>query len=464
MPFPKGFLWGSSTNAQQFEGGRNEGGVGVSIADIRLNQGMFANPNANFADFKVASNHYHHVEEDISLLGKMGFGIYRFSMAWTRIFPNGDEKHPNEEGLAFYDRILTQLEKYNIQPICTLYAYDMPANLSKNCKGFTEREIIEYFCRYVQTVATRFKGRIKYYVPFNEQNAAALGMTEYMTGYKPKDAVESFLGEHHGVLCWALATRIIHTCDPLAKVAGNNLGVTFYPATCNPKDVEACDEIRQSVYYDYGDIYCRKIYNHHFQNKFGIDVSNYIQNGDMDILTGAEPDFFSFTCYSSAIIQAKTEEQKGNQGAFSRLQNQYVDRNEWGWEIDPYAIKSMIKDYWHRYRMPILVLENGLAHRDGISPDGRIHDNYRIKYFRDYITRMREAVDEGVEMIGYCTWSAIDLYSTHEGFSKRYGLIYVDRENDYKRIPKDSFYWYRKCIASNGSDLSDITEADYKLD
>ncbi|MDR1643858.1 MAG: glycoside hydrolase family 1 protein, partial [Clostridiales bacterium] len=415
MPFPKDFLWGSSTNAQQFEGGRDKGGAGVSIADIRVNAGPFANAEANFSDFKTASDHYGHLDEDIALLGKLGLKTYRFSMAWTRIFPNGDEDSPNEEGLAFYDRMLSALEKEGIVPICTLYAYDMPAKLSEKCKGFCDREIVKHYCRFVETVATRFKGRIKYYIPFNEQNSLALGMVEYVSGYEPKDAREEFLGEHNSVLCWALATRIIHDCDPLAKVAGNNLGLTLYPATCDPKDVEACDETWQTIFYDYGDIFCRKQYNHHFLNKRGFDARELIAPGDLEILSRAEPDFLSFTCYSSALVKAG----KKREGYLSAVQNPYVSRTEWGWEIDPYALKRMLNEYWHRYQMPLLVLENGLGHRDTLSPDGQIHDESRIEYLRGYISRMKEAVEEGVEMIGYCTWSAFDLYSTHEGFNKR---------------------------------------------
>jgi len=449
--FPEGFLWGSSTNAQQFEGGWNEGGKGVSIADIRVIPGM--PEEACFDEFKTAADHYNHYKEDISYYGKMGFGIYRFTIAWARIFPNGNDKQPNEVGLAFYDAILTELERYNIQPVVTLYAYDMPLKLQKDYNGWMSRQIVEDYLRYVETVVTRFKGRVKYWVPFNEQNFIILDQ-EYMTGYKAKDKKEIFRMTHHFNLAYAKATKLIHKIDPKAKTGGNIGNTCVYPYSCNPKDVEAADQFAFALGYSFGDIFVHKKYSKFFLKPYEeYDLSDIILDGDMDIISGSEPDFLSLTYYMSSAIKSV-----GDNKAFAidsmKSANPYVEQTEWDWNIDPYGFKHYLMDFYHRYQIPILILENGLGHRDKVEADGSIIDDYRIEYLKDHIERMKEAVEEGVEIIGYLTWSAIDLYSTREGLGKRYGFVHVDIEDNMKRRPKKSLYWYKKVIATNGRDLS----------
>jgi len=446
--FSKDFLWGSSTNAQQFEGAWNEGGKGVSIADVRVIPGMPV--DANFDEFKMAAQHYHNFKEDIAYYGEMGFEIYRFTIAWSRIFPNGNDEEANEEGLAFYDDILTELEKYNIKPVVTLYAYDMPVNLLKEYNGWMSRQCVKDYLKYVETVLTRYKGRVKYWVPFNEQNCLAFDQ-EYMTGYSAKNKKEVFQIEHNFNLAYAQTTRLVHKIDSEAKTGGNICNTCVYPYSCNPKDVEAADEFAQIFGYSFADIFVRKQYTKFYLKQFeGYDIYDIILDGDMDIIASSEPDFLSLTYYMSSAIKAG-----GKEISLESIKsaNPYVKQTEWGWNIDSYGFKHFLVDFYHRYQIPILILENGLGHRDKVEEDGSIIDDYRIEYLKTHIERMKEAVVEGVDIIGYLTWSATDLYSTREGFEKRYGFVHVDKDSNLKRTPKKSFYWYKKVISSNGEDL-----------
>lgn len=450
--FPAGFLWGSSTNAQQFEGGADEGGKGVSIADVRTDRAGIGTADSNWADFKVASDHYHRYTEDIALYGEMGFRIYRFTMSWTRVFPHGNDEQPNEEGLAFYDAMLSELEKHDIAPVVTLYAYDLPQALVDQYGGWLNRRIVDDYLRYVRTVVERFKGRVKYWVPFNEQNAIIIDQY-YMTGVVPKDRTEVAAITHHFSLAWARATALVHQIDPAAKIGGNICNTCVYPFSCDPRDVEAADEFTQSWGYAFGDLFVRKQYSGFFRHLFAdADLASVIDRGDLDVIAAAEPDFLSITYYMSNTIRHDAEGVAGI-GALLATKNPYLPTTEWGWGIDPYGFKHFLVDFWHRYQTPLLILENGLGHRDVVEPDGTVDDSYRIDYLRDHITRMKEAIDLGVQLIGYLTWSATDLYSTREGFEKRYGFVHVDKTDGLRRRRKKSFTWYQQVIATNGADL-----------
>lgn len=450
--FPDDFKWGSSTNAQQFEGGSTEGGKGPSIADVRGAGVGGADADAGFADFGTASDHYHRFAEDIELYGEIGFQIYRFTMAWSRIFPNGNDAEPNEEGLAYYDAMLTELERHNIEPVVTLYAYDLPVALIDQYGGFTSRQVIDDYLRYVETVVRRFKGRVKYWVPFNEQNAI-ISDYEYMCGSQPQSPTEALAITHNFSLAWARATTLIHQIDPEAKTGGNVCNTCFYPNSCDPKDVEAADEQAASWGYAFGDLFTRGQYSGYFRHTFkDADFDAVVLPGDLEAISAADPDFLSITYYMSSPISASGGAGEGPIGAL-KSPNPHVPQTEWGWNIDPYGFKHFIMDFWHRYQKPLLILENGLGHRDTLEPDGAIHDEYRIEYLRQHIQRMGEAVGLGAQIIGYLTWSATDLYSTREGFEKRYGFVYVDKDNQLRRRRKDSFFWYQKVIASNGAQL-----------
>lgn len=450
--FPAGFRWGSSTNAQQFEGGSKAGGKGTSIADVRGAGVGGANDEAGFDDFKEASDHFHRFAEDIALYGEMGFGIYRFTMAWSRIFPTGNDPVPNEEGLAYYDAMISELEKHGIEPVVTLYAYDLPVALLEQYGGFSSRRIVEDYLRYVETVVTRFAGRVKYWVPFNEQNCIITDQ-QYMCGSEPVDATQALAITHNFSLAWAKATTLIHRIDPDAKTGGNTANSCFYPYSCDPKDVEATDDIAGTWGYAFGDLFARGEYSGYFRQAFpDADFDAVIEPGDLEAIRAADPDFLSITYYMSSPIRAVAGD-RGAAMSFLKTSNPHVEQTEWGWNIDAYGFKHFIMDFWHRYQKPLLILENGLGHRDVLEADGTVHDPYRIDYLRDHIVRMKQAVDLGAQIVGYLTWSATDLYSTREGFEKRYGFVYVDKLDNLKRHRKDSFTWYQKVIASNGAQL-----------
>lgn len=442
-------LWGSSTNAQQFEGGFDQGGRGLSIADTRKIE-MDTITDSNFDKFKIASDHYNHIEEDIKYYGEMGFEIYRFTMSWSRIFPNGDDAVPNQEGLDFYDKMLTELEKYNIQPVVTLYAYDLPLALLEKYNGWIDRQCIKDYIKYVETVVEYFKGRVKYWVPFNEQNFIFLD-SEYMTGYKAKNNLEVFTLEHHFNLAYSLATQSIHRLDKSAKTGGNIGNSCYYSKTCNPRDVEAMDNIYYRSALCFGDVYFRGVYTKKYLNLYSeYDLGSVILSGDMDIISKCEPDFLSTTYYMSSAIEAN--EEKGSNINIVKSTNPYVQQTDWGWNIDPYGFKHTLEDLYHRYQLPILILENGLGAYDKVEVDGTINDTYRIEYLRNHIRKVNEAVEDGVEIFGYLTWSATDLYSTREGLEKRYGFVHVDTET-LERRKKASFDWYKNVIATNGKEL-----------
>lgn len=448
--FPKNFLWGSSTNAQQVEGGYKEGNKGLSIADVRDIK-MDTLTDSNFDKFKIASDHYHHLSEDISYFGEMGLKIYRFTIAWTRIFPNGDDPLPNKAGLDFYDRMLTELEFYNIIPVVTLYAYDLPLALLEKYNGWMDRRCIDAYLNYVKTVVTYFKGRIKYYIPFNEQNFIFMD-SEYMTGYKAQNNRDVFRLEHHFNLAYAQATVLIHQCDPSARTGGNIGNSCFYPKTCNPKDVQAADDIYYRSALNLGDVYFRGVYTKRYLNTYhDVDIAEIIHDGDLDIISRSEPDFLSTTYYMSTAISNDDNSTFDNINVI-KTPNPYTPQTDWGWNIDPYGFKHTLEDLYHRYQLPIIVMENGLGAYDIPNDSGEINDTYRINYLKDHITALENAIEDGVKIEAYMTWSAIDLYSTREGLTKRYGFVYVD-EDTLARRKKKSFYWYKNVIESNGSIL-----------
>jgi 6-phospho-beta-glucosidase len=447
--FPEGFKWGSSTNAQQFEGGWNSGGKGVSISDVR-NLPNISDDN-DFEDFKVAADHFNRYKEDIAFYGEMGFNIYRFTISWPRIFPNGYDSEPNQAGLDFYAGILTELEKYNIDPVVTVYAYDLPVQLLNEYGGWLSRQCVDDYIRYAEVLVNAFKGRVKYWVPFNEQNMLYLD-AEYITGYKPKNNTERLMIEHNANLAYARFTKLVHKIDPEAKVGGNIANTCVYPVTCDPRDVEAADEFSYSFGYGFADVFVRKHYPQYYLNQFkDVDFSRVFLPGDLDEIGSSEPDFISLTYYMSTPIKATPEGDKYIPSINDlKGKNPFVKQSKWGWNIDPYGFKHFLTDFYHRYQLPILILENGLGAVDVVESDGSINDDYRIDYLKEHIMRMHEAVASGVKIIGYLTWSATDLCSTREGFVKRYGFVYVDKSN-LTRLRKKSFYWYKNVISTNGA-------------
>ncbi len=474
MGFPEGFLWGGATAANQCEGGYNEGGRGLANVDVmphgpeRRAVGAGVRKMLDFEPgyyypAQQAIDMYHHYKEDIALFAEMGFKTYRLSIGWTRIFPNGDEDEPNEEGLAFYEDLFRECKKHGIEPLVTITHFDLPIHLIKEYGGWRNRKLVDFYKKLVRVLFTRYKGLVRYWLTFNEINmilhlpfmGAGLVFAE---GEDPEAA--KYLAAHHELVASAWATKIAHEVDPDNMVGCMLAAGTFYPYSCRPEDVRAAQLMNQENYF-FVDVQSRGYYPAYALKKLereGIDVG--ITDEDRQILAENTVDFISFSYYSSrcaAGAETDVESTKGN--AFSGAKNPYLKETEWGWAVDPLGFRITLNDLYDRYQKPLFVVENGLGAKDEVEEDGSINDDYRIDYLRQHIEAMRDAIDEdGVEMLGYTTWGPIDLVSAGTGeMSKRYGFIYVDRDDagngTLARSKKKSFDWYKKVIATNGADL-----------
>ncbi len=481
--FPEGFLWGGATAANQVEGGWNEGGKGWSVDDVvrehfdadvtdyAKNTGMstaeieraLAEPDdtAHYPK-RHGSDFYHHYKEDIALLAEMGFKVYRMSIAWSRIFPNADDPVPNEEGLAFYDKVFAELSSYGIEPLVTLSHYEPPLNLVLSYEGWHSREAIDLFARFVRTCVTRWKSQVKYWLTFNEIDS--IKRHPFISGALVEDRFpgQSFdeviaQAMHHQFVASAEATRIIHEVDPDAKVGCMLTKLTYYPYTCKPEDVLKAQQMMRATY-AFSDTQVFGVYPSYlladYRNR-GIHLVT--EPGDAALMQENPVDFISFSYYMSSCAAADTtglDVTPGN--TVLAVKNPYLPTSEWGWQTDPTGLRISLVDLYDHYRKPLFIVENGFGAHDTVTEDGRIHDSYRIDYLRDHISAMWDAIAlDGVDLMGYTSWGCIDLVSAGTSqMSKRYGYIYVDADDygcgTYKRLRKDSFYWYKDVIAYNG--------------
>ncbi|SFU04284.1 6-phospho-beta-glucosidase [Kosakonia arachidis] len=459
--FPKSFLWGGAIAANQVEGAYLEGGKGLSTSDVQP-KGVFGDVVERVAGDSalkdVAIDFYHRYPEDIALFAEMGFSCLRVSIAWTRIFPNGDETTPNEAGLAYYDKLFDELAKYGITPLVTLSHYEMPWGLVKQYGGWGSRQTIGFFERYARTVFSRYKAKVKLWLTFNEIN---MSLHAPMTGVglpenSRKEAVYQAI--HHQLVASALAVKACHEIIPDGKIGNMLLGGLMYPLTCKPEDVfEALQENRSWQFF--GDVQCRGAYPGYMLRYFrdnGICVE--ITAADREALTSTV-DFISFSYYMSGCVttdEALNQLARGN--ILSMVQNPHLTSSEWGWQIDPVGLRTLLNMLWDRWQKPLFIVENGLGAKDKVEADGSINDDYRIAYLNDHLVQVREAIDDGVDVMGYTSWGPIDVVSASKAeISKRYGFIYVDRDDNgngtLARSRKKSFYWYRDVIASNGATL-----------
>lgn len=472
--FPEGFLWGGATAANQCEGGYDADGRGLANVDViphgpdrlpaMLGKGTpFACDDEHYYPSHEAIDLYHHYKEDIALLAEMGFKVYRMSIAWTRIFPNGNEETPNEAGLAFYEDIFRECRAHGIEPLVTITHFDLPIHLIKEYGGWRNRKLIEFYQRLARTLFTRYKGLVKYWLTFNEINmilhlpfmGAGLVFEE---GENREQAM--YRSAHNELVASAWATKIAHEIDPDVMVGCMLAAGSYYPYSCNPADVRDAQLKNQENYF-FVDVQSRGHYPAFALKKFereGIDVG--MTDEDARVLAENTVDFISFSYYSSRCTAAEPPadaEMTGN--AFRGVKNPYLQASQWGWAIDPMGLRITMNDLYDRYQKPLFIVENGLGARDVVEPDGTIIDDYRIDYLRAHIEAMRDAIiEDGVDLLGYTTWGPIDLVSASTGeMSKRYGFIYVDRDDDgegtLERRRKKSFSWYKKVIASNGADL-----------
>lgn len=487
--FPKDFLWGGATAANQFEGAWDVDGKGVSTSDCctrgsltsvrhvtyqtedgqvesKIMFGLDAPKGAKFGAFDgydypshEGIDFYHHYKEDIALFAEMGFKTFRMSINWTRIFPNGDDEQPNEKGLQFYEDVFKELKKYGIEPLVTLSHYETPIALTNKWNAWADRRTIDCFVRYAKTCFERYNGLVKYWLTFNEINCISFG--GFMAaGVASRDPLMIANATRNQLLASALAVQEAHKVNPDMMV-GNMIGYgASYPYTCNPEDVLKQRKAQYNVDF-YSDVQARGYYpNYKLKEYERANLDFELTKEDQEILANGTVDFITFSYYMSNCVSADPEvlaNQKGNM--LMGVKNPYLTESEWGWQIDPVGLRISLNDFYTKYRKPLMVVENGLGARDIVTEDGKIHDDYRIDYLRAHIEQMDKAINEdGVDLIGYTPWGCIDLVSASTGeMAKRYGFIYVDIQDDGtgdgKRMKKDSFYWYKKVIASNGADL-----------
>ena len=477
MPFCKDFLWGGATAANQIEGGWQEGGKGPSEADM-LSAGTHTSPRQITPDTepgltypnRTASDFYHHYKEDIALMCEMGFKAYRMSIAWSRIFPTGEETEPNPAGLQFYDDVFDELKAHGIEPIVTLSHYEMPLHLVNKYNGWASREVIALFERYARTVITHFKGKVRYYLTFNEINCGTMPMgaileTGTIRGFEgPTDKVpdnkqERFQALHHQFVASAEAVRYAHDHYPQFKMGCMICFITSYALTCDPADEIANQKAMQISNWFCSDMHVRGEYPSYMKRYFAENNITIRQEPeDAAILKAGTVDFYTFSYYMSNCITTHKDADDVGGNIIAGKKNPYLKASDWGWQIDPIGLRYTLNEIYDRYRIPLMVVENGLGAYDKKDADGKIHDSYRIDYLRAHIEQMAEAVKDGVDLMGYTPWGCIDLVSASTGeMAKRYGFIYVnkfdDGTGDLSREKKDSFYWYQKVIATNGEDL-----------
>ncbi|MBN9190181.1 family 1 glycosylhydrolase [Microbacterium sp.] len=482
MPLPDTFLWGGGIAASQAEGAWREGGRGPAVSDVSKHR-----PNADPKDY-AAQHHvslasieaamydpdptyyakrrgidfYHRYPEDLAMFAEMGFSVLRVSIAWSRLYPTGEESEPNEEGVAFYLSLFEEMRAKGIQPLVTLAHYDAPLHLAVTYNGWTDRRLIGLFERFARTCFERFGHLVTLWLSFNEIDSVL--RHPFTSGAIIEEKVEGSLEQacytalHHQLVASARITASLHELHPDAKLGCMLTMLTTYPLTCHPDDV-AATQAKERLKYLSSDVQAGGAYSPLALRALaqrGVTIP--IEQGDLDVLRENTVDFVSFSYYMSMTesVDPTVERTPGN--TVFGVKNPYLPSTDWGWQIDPVGLRISLLALYDRYRKPLFIVENGVGMRDVLTEDGKVHDDYRIAYLRSHLAEMITAVDEGVELLGYACWSPIDTVSLSTSqMSKRYGFIYVDQDDEGRgsgeRIRKDSFDWYRKVIASNGADL-----------
>lgn len=482
MKFPDGFFWGGATAANQCEGGWNVDGKKDSVAD-HFTAGNKTTPRYftheikkdEYYPFHEGIDFYHNYKEDIAMFAEMGFKMYRMSISWTRIFPNGDDEMPNEKGIKFYKEVFEELKKYNIEPLVTISHYDVPYHLANIYGGWGNKKCIEFFLKYCQVLFHEFGSYVKYWLTFNEINVLANGYGDILSaGMLPEKDCIVFMAEHDKESkCkrfQALHNQFIASAK--AVILGHEINRKFkfgcmiaadlpYAYSCNPDDQLLAQRTMILKNYFCADVLCRGEYTPMTKRYFeeeGIEID--IEPEDYQILKNGTVDFYAFSYYMSSCVSTNKDLNKTQGNMSVGIKNPYLDVSDWGWQIDPKGLRYYLNEVYGRYRIPIMVVENGLGANDVLT-DGKVDDSYRIQYMKNHIVEMAEAIKDGVDLIGYTSWGCIDLVSLSSGeMKKRYGFIYVDRNNDgsgsFQRYRKKSFEWYKKVILSNGEDIDEI--------
>lgn len=474
MAFKEGFLWGGACAANQFEGAWNVDGKGISVPDMCTN-GTKASPKRITTKLEEntlypshdAIDFYHHYKEDIALFAELGFKVFRTSINWTRIYPTGMEEEPNEKGLEFYENVFRECKKYGIEPLVTLSHYEMPYTLVEKYNGWASREVISLFERYCHTVFERYKDLVKYWLTFNEINGGvtklgtvlSLGCVKDYNGFvveagcSPQTRFEAL---HHQLVASAKIVAYAHKHYPQFMMGDMNVFLTSYPRTCDPLDILENQKHNRVLNWFCSDVQVRGEYpsymNRYFKEN---DIDLKISGEDKKALKEGTVDFYTCSYYMSSCITTHDDVETVEGNLAGGVKNPYLEASEWGWQIDPEGLRYSLNEIYDRYQIPIMVVENGLGAYDVKGEDGIVHDTYRIEYLKNHIIAMENAVEDGVDLMGYTPWGCIDLVSASTGeMAKRYGFIYVnkfdDGTGDYSREKKDSFDWYKKLIESNG--------------
>lgn len=472
--FPENFLWGGALAANQCEGGYKEGGKGLTTVDLcpaglnrrKVMEGKIdvLKPLENeYYPSHEAIDFYHRYKEDIALFAEMGFKCLRVSIAWSRIFPNGDEEIPNEEGLKFYDSMFDEMIRFGIEPVVTICHFDTPIGIIEKFGGWKNRKFINFYLNYCEAIFKRYKNKVKYWMTFNEINMI-LHLPFMGAGVRfekgDNELQIKYQSAHHELIASALATKMAHEIIPNSKVGCMLAAGEFYPYSCNPEDVLlAKEKDRENLFFI--DVQSRGEYPGYakrFLRENGIEI--VFKEDDEEILKNNTVDFIGFSYYSSRCASSDSEVLKGQTAGnvFKTVRNPNLKVSEWGWQIDPLGLRITCNSLYDRYQKPLFIVENGLGANDVIEEDGSINDDYRIEYLKEHVKAMKEAIIDGVDLIGYTPWGCIDIVSASTGeMKKRYGFIYVDKDNKgngtLKRSKKKSFYWYKKVISSNGEEL-----------
>lgn len=483
MSFPKNFLWGGAVAANQYEGGWNEGGRGPATSDaflggsrkqkrlytLKTPEGEIVKTYDDvlpegaagfilddaFYPSHDATDFYHHWKEDLALFHELGMNSFRFSMSWTRVIPDGMGE-VNEEGLAFYDQVVDECLKYGMAPIVTIDHFDMPMAIADQMDGWADRRMIGYYLHFAETLFTHFRGRIRYWMTFNEINILRkwhnIGIHKSIDQYR-------FQADHHMFVASAKAVMMGHEIDPENMIGMMCAYAPAYPLTCNPEDVMEAIQVNRLKDF-YIDVQAKGYYPAYQLKKFERDhIQIEMEDGDLETIAEGTVDFIGFSYYMSntASVDPNAEKIPGNQVFGGK--NPYLKTSEWGWTVDPMGLRVSLSQLYDRYHLPLMIVENGFGAEDVLEADGSVHDPYRIEYMRDHIKAMKDAVElDGVDLLGYQPWGHIDIVSASTGeMRKRYGFIYVERYDDgtgdFSRRKKDSFYYMQKVYQSNGEIL-----------
>lgn len=470
--FPQNFLWGGAIAANQAEGAYTAGGKGLSIADFHpytaektygslkedaalknLTQSLVLDPEKYYPK-QSGIDFYHTFRSDLKLMKQMGLQCFRTSFNWPRIFPNGDESQPNEEGLLFYDHLIDEMLALHIEPVMTISHYEMPVNLVTKYGGWANRKLVDFYSRFCEVLFERYYTKVKYWITFNQINLISFNSVGLLRDRNENYLQSTYQAIHHQLVAQALAKKIALQYNSNLMIGTMLSDKIAYPATCKPED-ELFSLRKNQMQYFFSDVSMRGHYPGYAFRYFsenGIQVE--FASGDEDVLQTYPMDYLSFSYYYTKL----NDSSKDSFDPTDKSTNPYLKASDWGWEIDPIGLRIALNNYYDRYECPLFITENGFGARDVVEVDGKIHDSYRISYINDHLVQISEAIQDGVEVLGYCLWTPIDIVSCGTAeMSKRYGLIYVDLDDEGrgsgKRSLKDSYFWYKGVIDTNGESL-----------